>query len=250
MFLNSAVSSYALLFFPYYPFSVVAILVVGVALVSLKYPTFGLASGLLLSILPVYYQNTAFGLIYGALCLLAVIVFGQTWSGLFLVTSSWVLALSPLSLVAFLPVLLAGLFFGTKEGAEIGLMSSFSLFFLGWITGTTILSLIVVPYVPTTGPIQGLPIPWAPASFFVGSRSPSPGGYAELEATLLRNFTDSITFYVETACWTAAGYVAGFVAAKWKGRYRGRWLQASPSCRWLRLTPMALSITVRIPATC
>jgi SpoVK/Ycf46/Vps4 family AAA+-type ATPase len=211
-------SLYVLLLSPYFPLFMIAIFVIGIFILSVKYPMAALAIGLLLSILPAYYQNTFFGLVYASLCLL-VLALNRTWPALSLALLAWALALSPFSIIAFVPLIVCGLVLGSKDGALAGVSLAVSLFLLGWMKGTTNFALLVVPYVPTVQPSQPLPDPWLPLSFAYNSRSPSPAEYGQLQATLLRNFIDDVTFYVETACWGLAGYVTGMVAKKWTRAY-------------------------------
>ena len=211
-------SFYVLLLSPYFPLFILAILAIGIFILSLKYPMAALATGLLLSILPVYYQNTFFGLVYALLCLL-VLALNKTWPALSLVLLGWALALSPLSVVAFVPLIVCGLVLGSKEGAAVGVSLAVTLFFLGWMRGITNLALLVVPYLPAAQPPQPMPDPWLPLSFAYNSRSSSPAEYAQLQATLIRNLIDDMTFYIETACWGLAGYVTGMIAKKWTRAY-------------------------------
>jgi len=211
-------SFYVLLLWPYFPLFMLAILAIGILVLSLKYPKAALATGLLLSILPAYYQNTFFGLIYAFVCLL-VLALNRTWPTLSLVLLGWALALSRFSAIAFVPLIICGLILGSKEGAAVGASLAVSLFFLGWMNGITNFALLVVPYLPAIQPPQPLPDPWLPLSFAYNSRSPNPAEYGQLQATLLRNVIDDLTFYIAIACWSLAGYIAGIVAKKWTRAY-------------------------------
>ena len=214
--LVGGVSLGILLFFPYYPLSAVALVVAGIVALSWKYPTAALAIGLLLSTLAAYYQYSFFGMIYMLLCLFALAL-ARTWPTLTIVLLGWVLAFSPLSLMAFVPVIVCGLVLGPKEAAKAGAALAVSLFFLGWMNGLTSVGLIVVPYSTVAGkPYQAAPSPWLPISFVYGARSPDSTVYGQLQATLLRNFMDDITFYIEVASWIVGGYLTGIVANKWK----------------------------------
>jgi SpoVK/Ycf46/Vps4 family AAA+-type ATPase len=217
--LVTLVSLSVLLLFPYYPLVTLAVFVAGILILSLKYPTAALFAGLLLSIPAAYYQDTFFGMMYALLCL---VVLGATraWPALSLALLGWALAISPLSLIAFVPVVVCGLVLGSKEGAKVGLVLAVSLFFIGWMRGMTNLGLIVIPYSALHSTVfQPIPNQWLPLSFLYGARSPDSATYAQLQATLVRNFVDDVTIYVQTACWSIAGYVTGLVASKWRRDY-------------------------------
>lgn len=208
-----------LLFFPYYPYQPLAMIVAGVLILSLKYPTAALAIGLLLSAPAAYYQNTFFGVIYVLLCIFLV-ASTKTWPALLLAVMGWVLALSPFSFLAFVPVMVCGLVLGSKEAAKIGAVVAISLFFLGWARGMTNLGLIVIPYaIAQSVGSQPIPNPWLPLSFFYSAKAPEASVSGQMTATLLRNFVEDMTSYIEIACWSAAGYVTGFVAGKWRRAY-------------------------------
>jgi len=209
-------SAFLLLNKPYFPQIVLAIILVGIFLLSLVNPVGGFACGMFGFFVGGMYQNS----LYGGVCLLlalATLALGQTWSGISLIVSSWILLYSPAPYMSVLPTIVSGLLLGKKEGARVGFASALSLFLLTWLLGKESLGLTLAPFpAPIAFEMRAIPDPWTPLAVVYDWGKIDNLSLNMLGTYFIRNLTQDIATYLQMICWCFAGYLAGEVTDKWR----------------------------------